>query len=56
MELGDGRVMLIAAESPVGYEAAWRPWFAASLASLELWRENRREPLLGASSEQEAAR
>jgi hypothetical protein len=37
VELGDGRVILIATESPVGYEAAWRPWFQTFLASLEIW-------------------
>jgi len=47
VELGDDRVMMIVAESPVGYEAAWRPWFDACLGSLEIWESNRRRGLLG---------
>jgi hypothetical protein len=41
VELGDGRVMMIATESPVGYEAAWRPWFQTFLTSLEIWLPGR---------------
>ncbi len=37
IELGDGRVMMIAAESPVEYEQAWQPWFQVCLNSLEIW-------------------
>jgi hypothetical protein len=36
VELGDGRVMVILAACPVDVEKSWRPWFAASLASLEV--------------------
>ena len=46
VELGGGRVIMIVAESPVGFEAAWRPWFDESLRSLTVWEGNRRLPLL----------
>jgi hypothetical protein len=60
VELGDGRVMMIATESPVGYEAAWRPWFQTCLASLEIWPLGRDEVPVGSvsdpSTSQEGAR
>ena len=34
--LGDGRLLMIVAESPVVAEEAWSAWFDASLATLEL--------------------
>ena len=37
VEMGDSRVMMIAAESPVEYQRAWQPWFRASIGSLEIW-------------------
>jgi hypothetical protein len=37
VELGDGRVMVILTECPVEVADAWRPWFQAALASLEIW-------------------
>jgi len=37
VELGDERVMVILAECPVEVSEAWRPWFQAVLASLEIW-------------------
>lgn len=37
VELDGERVMMIAAESPVAYEVAWRPWFRASINSIEIW-------------------
>ena len=39
VELGDGRVMVLLAISPVEVEKRWRPWFQAVLASLEIWSE-----------------
>ncbi|MCZ6785072.1 MAG: matrixin family metalloprotease [Proteobacteria bacterium] len=37
VELGDGRVMMIHTQSPVETQDQWRPWFQASLATLEIW-------------------
>ena len=37
VEIGDGRVMVILMTSPVGVATPWRPWFRATLASLEIW-------------------
>jgi hypothetical protein len=51
VELGDERVMMIVSECPVGWEAAWRPWFDASIGSLEIWEDNRRRGLLGGGDE-----
>ena len=34
--LGDGRLLMIVAQSPVVAEEAWSAWFDASLATLEL--------------------
>jgi hypothetical protein len=39
--LGDGRLLVIVAQSPVEAEAAWSAWFEASLATLELATANR---------------
>ena len=39
VELGDGRVMVILATCPAHLEKPWRPWFQASLASLEIWSQ-----------------
>jgi hypothetical protein len=36
VELGDGRVMVILASCPAEVEKAWRPWFEAALATLEI--------------------
>jgi hypothetical protein len=36
VEVGDGRLIAIVADSPRESMAAYRPWFAASLASLEI--------------------
>ena len=36
IETGDGRVVAVIAEAPVALAAAYRPWFDASLASLEI--------------------
>lgn len=55
VELGDGRVMMVVAESPVGHEAAWRPWFDESLGSLAIWEANLRRPLLGGGAAGERA-
>lgn len=46
VELGDRRILLIVAESPVGYEASWRPWFDASLETLQIWEETGRRGLM----------
>jgi hypothetical protein len=35
VELGDGRVLIVIADGPPDQFEAWRPWFQASLASLE---------------------
>jgi hypothetical protein len=37
IELGDGRVMVVIADSPREAIDAWRPWFRAALGSLEIW-------------------
>jgi len=37
VELGDGRVMMVVCESPVGFAKAWRPWFDEMLGTLEVW-------------------
>ncbi len=39
IELGDGRVMLILTSCPIPAAEAWRPWFRAALASLEIWTQ-----------------
>ena len=39
--LGDGRLLVIVAQSPVEAEAAWSRWFEVSLATLELATANR---------------
>lgn len=39
VELGDGRVMVILMRCPVEVATPWRPWFQATLASLEIWRQ-----------------
>jgi hypothetical protein len=36
LELGDGRVVIVIADCPAGAYAAWRPWFDAALATLEI--------------------
>jgi hypothetical protein len=36
IESGDGRVLISIAECPVGHRGAYRPWFDAILASLEI--------------------
>ena len=36
LELGDGRVMVILASYPEEVAAQWRPWFQASLDTLEI--------------------
>lgn len=41
--LGDGRVMMLNTRAPVEVADAWRPWFQASLASLEIWSADRPE-------------
>ena len=43
IEIGAGRVMMIAAENPVAYESAWQPWLRACLDSLVIWPEVERE-------------
>jgi hypothetical protein len=48
VELDDRRVMMIARESPVGFEDAWRAWFDESLATLEVWDDTSRRHVLGA--------
>jgi predicted Zn-dependent protease len=37
VELGDGRVMMLASEMPVAFRQAWQPWLGACIASLEIW-------------------
>jgi hypothetical protein len=39
IEAGDGRVLVIIADCPLDAAAAYRPWFQASLATLEIWEE-----------------
>ena len=36
IETGDGRIIAVIAECPVDSEDAYRPWFDAALASLEI--------------------
>jgi predicted Zn-dependent protease len=36
IEVGDGRVVVVIADSPIGAYAAYRPWFEAILGSLEI--------------------
>jgi predicted Zn-dependent protease len=37
IETGDGRVFVVIADCPLGAVDAYRPWFWATLASLEIW-------------------
>jgi predicted Zn-dependent protease len=37
IETGDGRVFVVIADCPVDTVDAYRPWFSAALASLEIW-------------------
>jgi hypothetical protein len=39
---GDGRVWVITADCPARHLPAFRPWFDAALASLEIWQETGR--------------
>jgi len=39
VELGDGRVMMLAAEMPVAFRREWQPWLEACIASLEIWEK-----------------
>ena len=39
VELGDGRLLMIVSQAPILAEDEWAPWFAASLATLEITRE-----------------
>jgi predicted Zn-dependent protease len=40
IEIGDGRVMLVAMTRPAATALAWAAWFEASLASLEIWERD----------------
>jgi predicted Zn-dependent protease len=42
IESGDGRVFVVIADCPVDQIEAYRPWFAATLGSLEIWRDPHR--------------
>jgi hypothetical protein len=37
IESGDGRVVVVTADCAIGDLNAYRPWFDATLASLEIW-------------------
>jgi hypothetical protein len=37
VETGDGRVLVITAETPQAHFSAYAPWFEAALATLEIW-------------------
>jgi hypothetical protein len=37
IETGDGRLVVVTADSPADHYAAFQPWFEASLATLEIW-------------------
>lgn len=37
IESGDGRVVVVSGDCPLGQLAAYRPWFQASLATLDIW-------------------
>jgi hypothetical protein len=39
IEAGDGRLVVVIADSPVEMAAAYQPWFQATLASLEIWSD-----------------
>jgi hypothetical protein len=41
LELGDGRVLMVAAQMPVEAEEEWLPWLDASLATLQVWEGSR---------------
>jgi hypothetical protein len=42
IETGDGRVFVVIADCPVNDADAYRPWFSATLDSLEIWRDPER--------------
>ena len=37
VEIGDGRTLLMHTRAPLASRDAWRRWFAASMATLEIW-------------------
>ena len=37
VEMGDDRLLLVVMTMPAKFAAEWAPWFAGSLATLEIW-------------------